>query len=104
MRLIDADRLLFMMFHYYDCVNENTEKAGYKGETLMDYEVAGMIDDCIENAPTIDAVVVVRCKDCRKRRKNGTCNVIEMTVADDGFCDLGEPLPEAPKENDNAEE
>jgi hypothetical protein len=60
MRLIDADALLKSMFSYYACVNENTCKRNYNGETIMTYEVAELIEDCIENAPTIDAVPVVR--------------------------------------------
>lgn len=63
-RYIDADVLKSRMFNYYECVNENTGKSNYNGETLMNYEVADMIEDCIENAPTADVVEVVRCKDC----------------------------------------
>lgn len=51
-RYIDADVLKDKMFNYYDCVNRNTGKENYKGETLMNYEVANMIEDCIDNAPT----------------------------------------------------
>lgn len=54
-RYIDADTLKDKMFNYYDCVNLNTRKDNYKGEMLMNYEVADMIEDCIDNAPTADA-------------------------------------------------
>lgn len=54
MRAIDADALRKSMFSYYDCVNEHTGKSNYRGDTLMDYEVADLIDNCIDNAPTID--------------------------------------------------
>ena len=64
-RLIDANALMKRFYNYYDCVNEFTSKNGYRGDTLMDYEVADMIYNCIENAPTVDAVEVVRCKDCK---------------------------------------
>lgn len=53
-KYIDADALKDKMFNYYDCVNLNTRKGNYKGETLMNYEVADMIEDCIDNAPTAD--------------------------------------------------
>lgn len=53
-RYIDADALKDKMFNYYSCVNRNTGKDNYKGETLMNYEVADMIEDCIDNAPTAD--------------------------------------------------
>ena len=53
-RYIDADALKDRMLNYYDCVNEVTSKCNYRGDTLMDYEVADMIEDCIDNAPTAD--------------------------------------------------
>ena len=55
MRLIDADALKKSMFSYYDCVNEHSGKHNYSGDTLMDYEVADLIEDCIDNATTIEA-------------------------------------------------
>ena len=58
-RLIDANALRERMFSYYGCVNENSSKEYYRGETLMNYEVADLIEDCIDNAPTVDAVEVV---------------------------------------------
>ena len=59
-RLIDANALKKQMFSYYACVDENSSKEYYRGETLMSYEVADLIEDCIDNAPTVDAVEVVR--------------------------------------------
>lgn len=61
-RLIDANMLREKLFSYYPCINENTHKSNYMGETLMDYEVADMIEDCMDNAPTIDpeTIPVVR--------------------------------------------
>ena len=53
-RYIDADALKSRMLNYYDCVSESTDKSNYRGETLMNYEVAAMIEDCIDNAPTAD--------------------------------------------------
>lgn len=62
--LIDRDVFRQQIYSYYACVNEDTSKGNYRGETLMAYEVADMIEDCLENAPKVDAVPVVRCKDC----------------------------------------
>ena len=73
MRLIDADALRKRMFSYYNCVNEHTSKSTYRGDTLMNYEVADMIEYCIDDAPTVDAVEVVRCKDCRH------CEIVDET-------------------------
>lgn len=61
-RYIDADALKDKMFNYYDCVNWNTGKGNYKGETLMNYEVADMIEDCIDNAPIVDVQEVKHAK------------------------------------------
>lgn len=44
-----AARLKERFFNYYEGLNENTSKNNYHGETLMFYEVADMIEDCIEN-------------------------------------------------------
>ena len=44
-----AERLKDMMFNYYECVNESANGRPYKGDTLMDYEVVDMIEDCIDN-------------------------------------------------------
>ena len=93
-RYIDADALKDRMFNYYECVNENTGKENYRGETLMDYEVADMIEDCIDNAPTVDAIEVVRCKDCKYwtgKDYDGCCinNGLATRYAND-FCNCGE--------------
>ena len=44
-----AERLQDRFFNYYDVLNENTSKSNYRGETLMVYEVADMIENCIDN-------------------------------------------------------
>lgn len=56
MRLGDLEAARRLLLNYYPCVNENTHKSNYTGDTLMSYEVADMIEDCIENTPTVDPV------------------------------------------------
>lgn len=82
-RLIDADRLLDRdrIGRYYHSSN---------------YDIAISIMD-IKNAPTVDAVEVVRCKDCKysllhKRNPNFLiCEMVEyMTVAYNDYCSYGE--------------
>ena len=69
MRLIDADKL---------------ERQEYWGnERCFDYVDAEDID----NAPTVDAVPVVRCKDCRKF-KTYSCRMVASGY--DDFCSYGE--------------
>lgn len=53
-RLIDANEAKKKLLSYYSFVNENTNKSNYAGETLMSYEVVDLIEDCIENTPTVD--------------------------------------------------
>lgn len=68
-RLIDASALMKRFYNYYDCVNEFTSKGGYRGDTLMDYEVADMIYNCIDNAPTVDAVPLDQYNELKERYK-----------------------------------
>ena len=51
----------------------------------------------IEAAPSVDAVEVVRCKDCIKRYDTDECPMCFLSMGqyceftqDDGFCDRGE--------------
>ena len=68
MRLIDADELFNWGTHKLkDAVkygNKDGNQQSWSYSTLMMYEVADEIFD----APTIDAVPVVRCKDCKYYR------------------------------------
>ena len=85
MRLIDADALW---------------KEFCKSEAIEERYGSGVLEitrDIIDNAPTIDAVPVVRCKDCKcwTEWSNGTgsCSRFALdwigTDADD-FCSMGE--------------
>lgn len=45
----------------------------------------------IENAPTVDAVPVVRCKDCKYRDGTpGQPNILCAQMHEDDFCSYGE--------------
>lgn len=79
-RLIDADELGKVKFHPlpYTHIVPN-------GENAQSYERGwnDAIDAIIENAPTVDAVHAVRCKDCR---------YMDDTVKNfgwDGMCNFG---------------
>ena len=81
MRLIDADELQ-EYFDFYE----------YEGRGTL---VTGSISwDIISIQPTVDAVEVVRCKDCVFRDKFGYCvapmgEVGYARVDDDDFCSCG---------------
>lgn len=94
MRLIDADAL---------------EKEMCSGCEHNKNKYANCVDCAIANAPTIDAVEVVRCKDCKHRHSfdcpmydeqwftidegdgyyDSDFRIVDVTE-DDGFCDCGE--------------
>lgn len=85
MRLIDADNLKKLIIKRLEIPDERylfaTEKTLYKE---------------IDNAPTVDAVPVVRCKDCRFFHKYGfkleytECTHFDCDVTENGYCWWGE--------------
>ncbi len=81
MRLIDADALEKKLNERYDyLLNEN----GPYDHFTDGYEEA---TSTVEDFPTVDAEVVVRCKDCRKFKTYG-CRMIASGY--DDFCSYGE--------------
>lgn len=94
MRLGNLDKAKRLLLNYYPCVNKDTHKSNYMGDTIMSYEVADMTEDCIENTPTIDAVPVVRCRECIYATRPGDnlvyCDNFERDMMPDDFCSVGE--------------
>jgi len=87
MRLIDADELLHVLCTSSYPQDVDTGKAYY------------IFKKELKNAPTVDAVEVVRCKECKHRYVDGTqvrFNVCELThnrvQNDDWFCADGEKV------------
>lgn len=83
-RLIDANEILKSEHQHYDY-------------TADEYYV--LVRD-IENAPIVDAVPVVRCKDCRYREHEEPgmvwCpNVIGSWIEENGYCSRGERREDA---------
>lgn len=62
MRLVDIDALSHEMYHLAFETDSNMQK--WDGGCWIRYK---MFEKCRDNAPTIDAVPVVRCKDCINR-------------------------------------
>ena len=91
-RLIDANALLELVQFRLPIDNQNAEV------------IAGCVDitrRLIENAPTVDAVEVVRCKDCKhyKPQNQGAhrncttpycMRMVAVKVSPDDFCSHGE--------------
>ena len=98
MRLIDADELkehLFVGADYDKAINDGIDKTE---EEVFAFKCGW--NDALKSveqfAPTVDAVEVVRCKDCkwykRKYPWNGIyeCSYLEAPMDDDDFCSWGE--------------
>ena len=92
-RLIDANVLM-----------KELEGAGFGDHSLIESVLAAGVYAVIENAPTIDAVEVVRCRECKKRQDPRECPMCFTEVEDieggkmykftdltkdDGFCHMG---------------
>lgn len=96
MRLIDADALKAIRFHdlpYSQIVPADCDT----DEKVYAYKLGwnDAIDAIVESAPKVDAVSVVRCKDCKHYRTRwlGFCELIgneNIKREDDDFCSYGE--------------
>ena len=94
MRLIDADRLNKPIY---------AEEDNITGSGMSYDEICGYNDGIdiawnkIDGAPTIDAVPVVRCKDCIRRYDTDECPMCFLIEGkyyeytnENGYCDRGE--------------
>ena len=95
MRLIDADRLNKPIY---------AEEDNITGSGMSYDEICGYNDGIdiawnkIDQAPTIDAVPVIRCKDCIRQYDTDECPMCFLIEGKyyeytngNGFCDRGEP-------------
>ena len=57
------------------------------GKPTIDYDSGVKVLEWIDKAPTLDAVPVVRCRDCRKFKTYG-CRMVASGY--DDFCSYGE--------------
>lgn len=78
MRMIDGDKLQEFPIRANRCDKEHANEHFINGiETVLEYA---------EQLPTVDAEVVVRCKDCRKF-KTYACRMVASGY--DDFCSYG---------------
>ena len=105
MRLIDADATIKYLREFI-CKDCDRRKGMKNGKIRFCYEIGDApcracdigdtIDYFLEEdiSPTIDAVPVVRCKDCKHRSKYKSCladnPLHKWYVSDDWFCADGE--------------
>lgn len=94
MRLIDADEMLLNESEAY--MKVQTSKTISAMTRDINQVVHMKIQMLIADTPTVDAVPVVRCKECKYKRKlRGNdnliyCNAMCIDMALDAFCSLGE--------------
>ena len=89
-RLIDANAFkIFLEEVRQDYLEEGTFSSDFAAKVIETVQ-----DEYLANAPTVDAVEVVRCKDCKEcfTRANGTtyCRRTGRYAATDDFCSYGE--------------
>ena len=93
MRLIDADAFIVdsvknkrFVFHTEDIINN----------AIIVETVYGDLMDALNNAPTVDAVEVVRCKECiyYDPRKFLPCTRLGLFITDEFFCGVGKKAEE----------
>lgn len=88
MRLIDADKLKFVPAPIAPIlVGDETH-----WETII-------LKDRIDAAPTVDAVPVIRCKDCRFFSENWRCLTWHQFTVEHGYCYRAERRPKDVQEH-----
>lgn len=96
MRLIDADELKEVMIDVLEHIKQNPKMDGQERHIIA---AIATLSEMIDDAPTVDAVRVVRCKDCRfsdwYTAVNGKryCYCMETGASGRGendFCSYGE--------------
>ena len=94
-RLIDVDKFKANYGMKDDCADCDKELRGKSKACEFD-RVYTKMDFCgwLDDAPTVDAVKVVRCKDCkfyhRMTAETGICKLACRHLGNDGFCSEGE--------------
>lgn len=86
MRLIDADALKEMLGGvraYYNCFDED-EKKFYEAYS----KAIEILNVYLDKEPTVDAVEVVRCRECKYNINNALAYNDDDTVACFGWCEL----------------
>lgn len=85
MRLIDADALRETMYH--EAFETDTDMQKWDSGCWIRYK---MFEDALENAPTIYAEPIVRCKDCKYYEGKNTYCANDRLATPDDYCSIGE--------------
>lgn len=84
MRLIDADALKEMI-----CTNVYPIRDFFNSQDYGMFWTGG-IEKAIDEAPTIDAEPIVRCKDCKYYEGKNTYCANDRLATPDDYCSIGE--------------
>ena len=93
MRLIDADALRERTYH--DAFETDSDMQKWDSGCWIRYK---MFENALEETPTVDAIEVVRCKDCKKyipcqKLPIGTskwCDLFDRATCEMNYCGWGE--------------
>ena len=86
-RLIDVNKVIDEM---QKCIDESA----YPRDSIASYAF-GAIIECLKQEPTVDAVEVVRCKECVRYNTKGCadgfgwCESYDHAKMDNDYCSLG---------------
>ncbi len=86
MRLIDADAMHIDFDKFVEHIRLMRKGKIPKAEIAILLDCKGMID----SAPTVDAVPVIRCKDCKYWNGSGKYCDYEMSGLENDFCSWAE--------------
>ena len=102
-RLVDANEVVKAILAERDKIPRTVSTAPYELGTEKPYHAGDQMRGgirkalrCIEQAPTVDAVPVVRCRECKKHGSSAFypdmlfCRECRRYVDPDGYCYLGE--------------
>ena len=95
-RLIDADALKRKL---HDSFEESATEEQTQEERFLEMLIRGLFDSAVDTAPTVEAVEVVRCKDCKYLLKDNTARESHLCMQNrytrrnvnlDDYCSYGE--------------
>lgn len=90
-RLIDANALSEKIGNMKSEITYN--RGGYQycnEDEKNEWNKLDSFDSLVCDAPTVDAVEVIRCKDCQQMLQKGWCSLHNTPMAQEDFCSYGE--------------
>ena len=84
MRLIDVDDAINKINDL--CVDSNENWIGTDNQSFVDHSE---VIDILCDAPTVDAVPVVRCKECKYWQPYCFCDLLLTAMDEECFCSYG---------------